>query len=168
MAAAALGEVKSGNAKPILKLLGYSVVAGETETAMKNWLRNRERTDKNWAHRIFNDLMAAATFGYWGVAYEQAKFSRAEGPGTALPNILAPPALRGLDETYKALDDIAVRMWRGKSITPALEKASSRIAPGVAYIVGAAKRIIAPEAAEEQRKREAEIKRRRQKHEVLP
>ncbi|GAH04732.1 unnamed protein product, partial [marine sediment metagenome] len=75
MAADAIKEIRHGNVKPIAKLLGFSVLAGEAEVALKGWFKNRERVDKNFAHRLFNDLMASATFGYLGAVYEQAKYA---------------------------------------------------------------------------------------------
>jgi hypothetical protein len=137
----AVSLAKKGNFKLLAKMLFGGTVAGEVETFLKGWVKNRERTDKNIWDRIANDIFASMTLGLPGIAFERTKWALGVAKRGPISSNL-PPGLEVLDEFIvdmtKAIEDGSL---------PKMAEAALRPVQVAHAIGGTAHRLIDPEGA---------------------
>ena len=137
-----LKETKNGNFFPLARFLAGQQLAGELEIWLKNFVLNKERTDKGWTDRLINNYLGSMTLGVWGVGYEKLKWAKGNPiEGMAPPNIEVPIELgvemakavknKELPDAFRAVAE-RIPIWRAGAVT--------------------AERIIDPESAEARKK----------------
>lgn len=138
-----LKETKNGNFFPLARFLAGQQLAGELEIWLKNFVLNKERTDKGWTDRLINNYLGSMTLGVWGIGYEKLQWLRGGNPVEAMapPNIEVPIELANemrkaiakgeLPDAFRAVAE-RIPIWRAGAVT--------------------AERIIDPESAEARKK----------------
>jgi hypothetical protein len=166
MAADAVKEARHGNVKPVMKMLGYGVLTGEAEIAIKNFFKDRERADKEWDHRLINDLLSTATFGYMGAVYEDARYAAGssegplEGAGKFFDSQVTLPFMSAATQIARAVDNVVA----GKSPTAN----ARRISPAIDIGVATYNRVFNPEQAAKDKRARYNRERKRIRNTPLP
>jgi len=149
-------EAAHGNVVPLAKWLGGSLAAGEGIIWLKNYLKNKERQDKNIYARLFNDMLAAASFGVMGEIGQSLYYDVSSGvkPGEAVTNIMTDmPVLNGLAEDFtSALESIQKKSFVPFARNKVKNLPAARIARGMAI------RILDPHEAKRERKYGLKVK----------
>jgi hypothetical protein len=141
----AVSQARKGNFKLLAKMTVGGLAAGETETFLKNWVKNRERTDKDVLDRLVNDLFASMTLGLPGIAAERIRWGwDVTTKGPIASNL--PPGLEVLDEFIVDL----VTAMKERSFKKGLQAVVKPVQAAHA-IGGTAHRLIDPKGAEKAR-----------------
>jgi hypothetical protein len=162
----AVKEARHGNVKPVMKMLGYGVLTGEAEIAIKNFFKDRERADKEWYHRLTNDLLSAASAGYMGAVYEDARYAAGtdgglgDKAGKFFDGQITLPFMSAAAQVGRAVEDVV----SGKDPTAN----ARRISPAVDIGVATYNRFLNPKQAEKDKKARYSRERKRIVNTPLP
>jgi hypothetical protein len=99
----AVKEAKqNGNMRPLIGLLVGGAIGGEIEIGVKNWFNDREREDKNFSERLFQDILRAGVLGIAGSFYQTYDYT-IRGGGNPVAEQLSPPPIDALAQLGKAI-----------------------------------------------------------------